>query len=330
MREDGKRKTRDSQKWKKVDVQPRRSYEDVEGRHQESRYLEDADIGATYRGEEGRGPDAEEQGQGAGRLGWPRAGAVGDAGNDTEDQGAGLDGTLEDGTAEGARGSDTEEGGTDIIVEDLGAGLVVVGEDGEELIYETATQDNTTQHEEQGGTSQPKDAGTRPKDTGTRPKDKGTSTWARRMLASDSSSGSDGSSSNNPQDPGAGRDDAEKDETAEGAKNSNTEEVSHHPEHEAAQEHEEAGPRQDEEQGANDPPAGQRGQRNEDQDIHNPRHDIQERLKRTHNVIIGGTYANRPQRAREAIDRYQAGAKKETKRLQRGRGRGSRGGGGEM
>ena len=97
MREDGKRKTRDSQKWKKVDVQPRRSYEDVEGRHQESRYLEDADIGATYRGEEGRGPDAEEQGQGAGRLGWLRAGAVGDAGSDTEDQGAGLDGTLEDG-----------------------------------------------------------------------------------------------------------------------------------------------------------------------------------------------------------------------------------------
>ena len=83
-------------------------------------------------------------------------------------------------------------------MEDLGAGLVVIGKDGEELIYETATQDNTTQHKEQGGTSQPKDAGTRPKDTGTRPKDKGTSTWARRMLASDSSSGSDGSSSNNP------------------------------------------------------------------------------------------------------------------------------------
>ena len=86
----------------------------------------------------------------------------------------------------------------DIIVEDLGAGLVVISKDGEELIYETAMRDNMTQHNEQGGTSQPKDAGTRPKDTGTRPKDKGTSTWARRMLASDSSSGSDGSSSNNP------------------------------------------------------------------------------------------------------------------------------------
>ena len=204
----------------------------------------------------------------------------------------------------------TQEGGTDIIVEDLGAELVVVGEDGEELIYETETQDNTTQHEEQGGTSQPKDAGTRPRDMGTRPKDKGTSTRARRMLASDSSSGSDGSNSNNPQDLGAGRDDAERDE--------------------AVQEHEDAGPRQDEEQSANDPPAEQGGQRNEDQDIHNPRCDIQERLRRTHNVIIGGTYTNQPQRAREAIDRYQAGPKKATKRLQRGRGRGSRGRGGKM
>ena len=127
-----------------------------------------------------------------------------------------------------------------------------------------------------------------------------------------------------------GRDDAEKDETAEGAKNSNAEEVSHHPEHKAAQEHKEGGPRQDEVQGANDPPAEQHGQCNEDQDVHNPRHDIQERLRRTHNIIIGGTYANRPQRARGAIDRYQAGTKKATKRLQRGRGRGSRGGGGEM
>ena len=173
----------------------------------------------------------------------------------------------EDETAEGTRSSDTEEGGTDIVVEGLGAGLVVIDEDGEELIYETATRDNTTQHEEQGGTSQPKDAGTRPKDTGTRPKDKGTGTWARRMLASDSSSDSNGSSSNNPQDPEAGRDDAEKDETAEGAKNSNTEEVRHYPEHEAAQEHEEAGPRQDEEQGANDPTAEQHGQRNENKGI---------------------------------------------------------------
>ena len=39
------------------------------------------------------------------------------------------------------------------------------------------------------------------------------------------------------------------------------------------------------------------------------------------NVIIGDTYANRPQRARPAIDRYQAGAKKAIKRLGRGRGR---------
>ena len=106
---------------------------------------------------------------------------------------------------------------------------------------------------------------------------------------------------------------------------------SHHPEHEAHQEHEAAGPRQDEEQGANDPPADQDGQRNKDQDTHDPRQDNQERLRRAHNVIIGNTYANRPQRASPAIDRYQAGARKVIKRLGwgrgRGRGRGRRGGG---
>ena len=50
MREDGKQKTRDSQKWKKVNVQPRRIYKDVRSREQESRYLEDTDIGANYQG----------------------------------------------------------------------------------------------------------------------------------------------------------------------------------------------------------------------------------------------------------------------------------------
>ena len=88
-------------------------------------------------------------------------------------------------------------------------------------------------------------------------------------------------------------------------------------------------------QGANDPPADQDEERNEerddgatqdrerddDQDANDPRRDIQERLRRASNVIIGNTYANRPQRDKPEIDRFQAGAKKATKRLQQGRGR---------
>ena len=126
----------------------------------------------------------------------------------------------------------------------------------------------------------------------------------------------------------------------------------HDPEHEVYLEQgardrarEAAGPRQDDErdddQGANDPLADQddeRGdeqdatatqddERDDDQDAIDPRQDIQARLRRASNVIFGDTYANRPQRARPAIDRYQAGARKATKRLGQGRGRGRRGGG---
>ena len=43
MREDGKTKTRDSQKWKRVEVNKKRSYAEVVRR---SRYQEEADIGA--------------------------------------------------------------------------------------------------------------------------------------------------------------------------------------------------------------------------------------------------------------------------------------------
>ena len=110
-----------------------------------------------------------------------------------------------------------------------------------------------------------------------------------------------------------------------------------------------AGPRQDEESGderdddqsANDPLTKQdneRGdeqddtttqddERDDDQDAIDPRRDIQARLRRASNVIIGDTYVNRPQQARPAIDRYQAGARKASKRLGRGRGLGRRGGG---
>ena len=68
--------------------------------------------------------------------------------------------------------------------------------------------------------------------------------------------------------------------------------------------------------------AGQDDERDDDQDAIDPRRDIQARLRRASNVIIADTYANRPQRARSAIDKYQAGTKKVTKRLGRGRGRG--------
>ena len=61
MREDGKYKTRDSQKWKRVQVQDRRSYGEVE---RPSRYLDETNIGA------GAGPCrvCQGQGRGAGRV----------------------------------------------------------------------------------------------------------------------------------------------------------------------------------------------------------------------------------------------------------------------
>ena len=86
---------------------------------------------------------------------------------------------------------------------------------------------------------------------------------------------------------------------------------------------------QDEERGDDerDDTTTQDDERDDDQDAIDPRRDIQARLRRASNVIIGDTYANRPQRARPAIDRYQAGAKNAIKRLGRGQGRGRRGGG---
>ena len=74
--------------------------------------------------------------------------------------------------------------------------------------------------------------------------------------------------------------------------------------------------------------ARQDDERDDDQDAIDPRRDIQGRLRRASNVIIADTYANRPQRTRSTIDKYQAGTKTVTKRPGRGRGRG-RGGGGD-
>ena len=60
-------------------------------------------------------------------------------------------------------------------------------------------------------------------------------------------------------------------------------------------------------QGANDPPKDQDDtaedrdeEGHDDREARDPRRDIQERLKRTANVIFGDTYANRPQRAKQA------------------------------
>jgi hypothetical protein len=67
-------------------------------------------------------------------------------------------------------------------------------------------------------------------------------------------------------------------------------------------------PRQDEE-------------RDVDQGALNPRRDIQARLRRVPHVIIADTYANRPDRTRRTVTKYQAGGtKKAAKRLGRGRG----------
>jgi hypothetical protein len=60
------------------------------------------------------------------------------------------------------------------------------------------------------------------------------------------------------------------------------------------------------------------GDEGHDQDEQNPRHDIQARLRRSSNVIVGDTWANRPQRSRSAIVKYQAGTRTTSNR---GRGR---------
>jgi hypothetical protein len=49
MREDGKCKTRDSQMWKRVQVQARRRYGDLESTRSASKYLDDIDIWAGYQ-----------------------------------------------------------------------------------------------------------------------------------------------------------------------------------------------------------------------------------------------------------------------------------------
>ena len=76
--------------------------------------------------------------------------------------------------------------------------------------------------------------------------------------------------------------------------------------------------RDDEEEATND---GRDDERDDDQDANDPRHDIQARLRRSPNVIVADTWANRPQCTRTAIDKYQAGTKTATKKPGRGRGR---------
>ena len=63
------------------------------------------------------------------------------------------------------------------------------------------------------------------------------------------------------------------------------------------------------------------GERDDDEDATDPRHDIQARLRRSPDVIVADTWANRPQQTRSAIDKYQARTKKVAKKPGRGRGR---------
>ena len=63
MRVDGKHKTRDSQRWKNVEVQRKRSYAEVAGR---SRYQDELDIGTGTREHQGAGGQVQELGIGAG------------------------------------------------------------------------------------------------------------------------------------------------------------------------------------------------------------------------------------------------------------------------
>ena len=66
MHEDGKHKTRDSQKWKRVQVQARRRYGEQE---RPSKYLNKTDIGAGNLDNKGRGAGRHEGGHGRGAAG---------------------------------------------------------------------------------------------------------------------------------------------------------------------------------------------------------------------------------------------------------------------
>ena len=72
--------------------------------------------------------------------------------------------------------------------------------------------------------------------------------------------------------------------------------------------------------------ARQDGERDDDKDAtktndDEARPDIQARLRRSPEVIVADTWANRPQRTRAPIDKYQAGTKTGAKKPGRGRGR---------
>ena len=80
MREDGKHKTRDSQRWKRVQVQARRRYGEQE---RPSKYLEKTNIGAGNLDDEGWGRDDTKEGVDEGRQ------EQGQASEGTESEGEG-------------------------------------------------------------------------------------------------------------------------------------------------------------------------------------------------------------------------------------------------
>ena len=85
MREDGKHKTRDSQRWKQVQVTDRKRYTTLET---PSKYLDKTDMGAGYQDNAGRGrqvPGRDDQDD------LHKAGGAG-LDNMVQGEGAGLDG----------------------------------------------------------------------------------------------------------------------------------------------------------------------------------------------------------------------------------------------
>ena len=83
MREDGKHKTRDSQRWKRVQVQARRRYGEQE---RPSKYLDKTNIGAGNLDDEGWGRDDTKEGVDEGRQEQGQA----SEGTESEGEGSGL------------------------------------------------------------------------------------------------------------------------------------------------------------------------------------------------------------------------------------------------
>ena len=119
MRKDGMNKTRDSQKWKRVQVQARRRYADLESTMSTSKYLDDIDIGAGYQDGKAGGRHLQGRDNQDGSLEGVGAGLY----DSVQGVGAGLDDSVQ---GVGAGLDDSVQGmgaGLDYSVQGVGAGL---------------------------------------------------------------------------------------------------------------------------------------------------------------------------------------------------------------